>query len=586
MNSLRGFGCGVVFSSTRLSGIAALALICCVVLEATSLAFLTPLLAMARNGADLGSAPLAGWCGPLAAGLGFNGLLCAYVVVLGLLSALIQYSGVVHRRIAYAYVGGLRRRLLAGLLGARWSFVSGLKSAEMTYVLTTATGALLAGAQQFWQLLSDGLVILVYTTICAVWSPQITLLAALGLVLPLWLGALRKPASGEARRRHAEAALGYDATVADSLASVRWAKTHGTTARVFEEMERSLDAYAGADVALLRHNSANRVLQAAWGAVMMGLTLYLALARLHLPLSQIVVLLFVFFRLWPRVGSLTGTYHQIDHALPFLDHIRKLIQTIEVAAEPACTDGGRLSAGGAIQFREVSFRYGEAREGQRAVLHRLTACIEAGTITALAGPSGTGKSTFLDLVAGLLQAESGQMLVGGVPLGPDLLPAWRRSIACVGADCPLFHTSLRENLLLGSPAASDDELWAALELAAAGDFVRRLPDALDSPIGDRGARLSAGERQRICLARAILQRPELLILDEATNALDAETEAQVFAHLRGWKDRRTVLIVSHRDSVHRFADQVLELKGGVLASMKIHAGGRRAAVLAFPRHGA
>jgi ATP-binding cassette subfamily C protein len=533
-------------------------------IEIAALALLAPLLSLARGEGSAGHAPLARLFDPLVARLGFNGLLCGYVLLLGLLSAVAQYSGITHRRIAYAFAGLLRRRLLGGLLHARWSFVSGLKTAELSHALITAAVYLVIGAQQFWQLLSGGLVICVYAVVCAVWAPQITLLAGLGMTLPLLLGAVLRRTSGRMRSQYARASLNYDATVADSLASVRWAKTHGATAPVFEEMERTLAAYAGADIALLRHNSTNRLMQSLWGAAMMGLTLYFALVRLQLPMAQIVVLLFVFFRLWPRVGSLMATYHQIDHALPFLDETLRLTQAVEAAAEAGPGgEGERLPLRKGVELKALSFHY-ESAADPRPVLKGINAHIPAGAVTALIGPSGSGKSTVLDLVAGLLQPSSGEVAVDGCVLGPGWIGVWRKSIACVGADSPLFHTSLRQNLLMGAPAASDTELRAALELVAATDFVGRLPGGLDALIGDRGTGLSGGERQRVCLARAVLQRPSLLILDEATNALDEATEARVLRSLRGLSGGCTVLIVSHRPSVRRFADQVLELSGGTL----------------------
>ena len=198
-NRLLGFGRQIVSTAPRLAVAAVAGAVCCVALEITSLAFLAPLLALANSDGVVDRAPLGGLFNPIAARLGFDGLLCGYVLVLGLLSTVIQHSGVVYRRSAYAFVGQLRRRLLAGLLRARWTFVTGMKSAEVTHALTTATVYLLIGAQQSWQLLSGCLVIAVYAAVCLVWSPQITLLAGLGLVLPLLLGAARRNASVPSR---------------------------------------------------------------------------------------------------------------------------------------------------------------------------------------------------------------------------------------------------------------------------------------------------------------------------------------------------------------------------------------------------
>jgi ATP-binding cassette subfamily C protein len=194
--------------------------------------------------------------------------------------------------------------------------------------------------------------------------------------------------------------------------------------------------------------------------------------------------------------------------------------------------------------------------------------IEAGTLTALVGSSGAGKSTIADLVNGLLLPTRGRLVLDGRALNATDMRRWRRQVGYVGQETVLFHQSVRENLLWARPEASEEELRAALEVASAG-FVYELPAGLETVVGDRGILLSSGQRQRISLARALLRRPALLILDEATNALDVENEARVLDAIRkAIADSRgelTVLMIAHRASAIQRADCVFELDGGRVA---------------------
>src|SRR5208283_234533 len=142
--------------------------------------------------------------------------------------------------------------------------------------------------------------------------------------------------------------------------------------------------------------------------------------------------------------------------------------------------------------------------------------------TAILGPSGGGKSTFADLLIGLLTPDKGQILIDGKPLEGNMLHSWRRSVGYVPQESLLFHETLQDNMRWASPESSEEDIWEALELASAMDFVKAFPEGLETVVGDRGVRLSGGQRQRIALARALLRKPTLLLLDEATSNLDAE----------------------------------------------------------------
>jgi ATP-binding cassette subfamily C protein CydD len=212
----------------------------------------------------------------------------------------------------------------------------------------------------------------------------------------------------------------------------------------------------------------------------------------------------------------------------------------------------------AIVFEAVSFRYGGSRGGVRSIDLELP----AGSITALAGESGAGKTTLARLLVGLARPESGRILVNGQDLTLLAPDSWRSGLAWV-AQTPYFTAgTIRENLLMGRPDAGQGEIDTALDAAAARQFTDRLPQGLDTELGDRGAGLSGGELKRLSLARAYLCRATLVVLDEPTAGLDHENERLVSEAVARLAKGRTVLMISHREQTLSCVDRVAEMIDG------------------------
>ena len=219
---------------------------------------------------------------------------------------------------------------------------------------------------------------------------------------------------------------------------------------------------------------------------------------------------------------------------------------------------------GIVQFENVGLRYGTGAE----TLSDLSFTLAAGGFYFLTGPSGAGKTTFADLLSGLYPPDSGDIAVGGVALKGAALSAWRRQIAYVSQDPFLFHDTIRRNLVWAAAdpkvRLTEEDLWAALELAGADTLVRRMDQGLETVVGERGTLVSGGERQRLALARAILRRPRLLILDEATNAIDIAGERRLLKRLTGLQPRPIIVMIAHRIESLDQCDRVVVLKDGAL----------------------
>lgn len=256
------------------------------------------------------------------------------------------------------------------------------------------------------------------------------------------------------------------------------------------------------------------------------------------------------------------SYQSFVNLLPAFSTVMTMQARCEAAAEPKAERVENFKLRHGIQFEQVSFGYQD--NGRAPVIWNLDLTVKAGQTTAIVGPSGAGKSTIADLVTGLLVPDQGRVLVDGIPLGPERMRAWRDQIGYVSQDTFLFHETVRANLLWSRPGASDEEINRVLRLAAAEEFVSGLPGGLDTILGDRGVLVSGGERQRLALARALLRRPSLLILDEATSNVDSENEGRIQRAIQELHGQMTILVIAHRLSTIRDADVIHVLEQGRL----------------------
>jgi len=300
--------------------------------------------------------------------------------------------------------------------------------------------------------------------------------------------------------------------------------------------------------------------------------------------GTVVTLALLLTRLYAPLTSLSNVRVDVMSALVSFERVFEVLDLAPAIDERP--DAQPLPAGASkVEFRDVVFRYPSAAEVSLAsledvaaldrtvtdpVLRGVSFTVQPGQMVALVGPSGAGKSTTAMLVPRVYDVTGGAVLVGDVDVRDATLQSLRDAIGVVTQDAHLFHETIAENLRYAAPGASDEQLWAALDGAQVGGLVRQLPDGLDTVVGERGYRFSGGEKQRIAIARLLLKAPSIVILDEATAHLDSESEAAVQRALSVALTGRTALVIAHRLSTVRDADQILVVDGGRIVERGRH----------------
>ena len=462
----------------------------------------------------------------------------------------------------------LATRIYSAILYADWAWLTRRRSSTLTHYLTAELSRVGILTGNLIAILSNAMVALLMLAIALYLAPLLTLLLLAGFALLIpWqrrAGRALYLSGTEISNRSREV---FDSSV-ERLANLKVVK-----AFTAEQAELSLfQRRYGAVLHQLIQNqwrtaASARRFQLISLALLAALIVF-GLSTLHLAPASLLIFLFAFVRATPRLNIIQSKLGEILTDLPAYSDIQTFLAECarhSAAAgdllPPAAAQPPTPTLTQSLQLSGISFAY----QPGTPVLQEISLTLPAGEITAIAGLSGAGKSTLADLILGLLSPASGTILVDGTPITPANAAAWRAHIGYVSQDTHLFHATIRENLLWAKPSATPAELEEAL-LAANATFVSSLTHGIDTPVGDRGLMLSHGQRQRIALARALLLKPTLLILDEATNSLDLENEATILATVASCAPRITTLLISHRPSALRIAQHTYLLEQGHLTS--------------------
>jgi subfamily B ATP-binding cassette protein MsbA len=265
------------------------------------------------------------------------------------------------------------------------------------------------------------------------------------------------------------------------------------------------------------------------------------------------------------VALLVSIGTQLTEALAGLDRTSEILKRNKEGSEPERSQIIEPILGDVV-FEDVEFAY----VPDKPVLHRISFRSRPGTVTALVGSSGSGKSTIISLICGFHNAVEGRVLIDGVDLTKVQLSSYRQQLGVVLQDTFLFDGSIRENILFSRPQATEAQLLEACRIARVDEFAEGFPERYETIVGERGVKLSGGQRQRLSIARAILADPRILILDEATSSLDSESEALIQDGLNFLMQSRTTFVIAHRLSTIRRADQILVIERGRIVESGTH----------------
>lgn len=275
--------------------------------------------------------------------------------------------------------------------------------------------------------------------------------------------------------------------------------------------------------------------------------------------------MFLVFMVAP-VFQIVNVGTQVTEAFAGLDRTNELLAELEENQTPNRTIE-MAPIGGEVRFEDVEFSY----VPEKPVLHGVSFRAEPGTVTALVGSSGSGKSTIISLLCAFHTPSSGRVVVDGIDLATVDLHSYRSQLGVVLQESFLFDGTVRENVMFSRPDATEEELLSACRTARVDEFAERFPEGYDTVVGERGVKLSGGQRQRLSIARALLAQPRILILDEATSSLDSESEAMIQAGLAQLMQGRTTFVIAHRLSTIRRADQILVVEQGRIVERGTHA---------------
>ncbi|MGC1480355.1 MAG: ABC transporter ATP-binding protein [Chthoniobacterales bacterium] len=414
--------------------------------------------------------------------------------------------------------------------------------------------------------------IIVVTSFMLYYSPILTLAAAAPVPF-LIVGALAYTLTARPRyRKQRTAASAMNSVLHDNLAGIRQIKTFTSEPqehRRFNETSRSLaDATLTVMRAWAAYNPSMTFFTACGPVLVMGVGGAQVLAG-NLELATLVLFLVFTPFLYEPIGRLHALNQIFQSGRAASERVFEIIDS---PAEPdlAPTEAHPsppTEFRGDVRYENVGFGYGE----DAGTLHEINLHARPGDMIALVGPTGAGKTSLVSLLVRFYEIDSGRIVVDGVPIEKLPKRTLRQAVAMVTQESFLFNGTTAENLRIGKPDASEEEMWEALAAANAADFVRRMPDGLDHPVGERGIKLSVGEKQRISIARALLKNPPILVLDEATASVDTTTERLIQQALDRLMEHRTSFVIAHRLSTVRHADQILVLDRGRIVERGRHA---------------
>jgi len=487
-------------------------------------------------------------------------VLVTYLGVTYAQSWLQRYQAQINVEIQQTFSRFLTIRLFKAIAYAEWQVLMSKTKSEITHILVTELVQLIGATLGLLRLIATILITIIQVTLAFLVSPGLTGLVLVGGFI-LFVGLRTFTAESQKRGRAIlEINSRLFSEVTEHLEGIKEVKSYGIELPQVNKFEEILTELNGNVIASQVIQNRTNMLYTMGAATFLSIVLVGAVEIFKNNPQDFIIIALISSRLWPKFSSIQTGIQGMNLMLPAFETAKQLEKECLAAQEHLPEDDlQKIELKSGVEFKDVSFCYASAKDSY--AINKVNFLLAAGTTNAFVGVSGAGKSTLVDLLIGLLKPVEGSILVDNENLQDNLRP-WRSSIGYVPQDSFLLNASIRDNLLWACPNATEEDMWEALQMAAAEDFVRRMTNGLETIVGDRGVRLSGGERQRIVLARALLRKPSVLILDEATSSLDMENERHIQQAIDGLRGKLTIVIVAHRLSTIQNADQIFVFEQG------------------------
>jgi ATP-binding cassette subfamily C protein len=464
-----------------------------------------------------------------------------------------------NRQVGYtvAHVASkLRQELIEALLASRWQYYLRQPAGSLANSVATEAYRAAQGFEHAANVMALSIQVIVYSTVALLISWEVTLVSlVLGAAMLLVLQNLVR-AAGKAGDKQTYLLRHLMSYLSDVLASVKSLKAmarDNVADAILRDETKQLEKATRREV---MSREALLAMQEPMLATLIAGGLYLALVVWQLSLASVMVMVFLLTRVQSLLNKAQRRYQSLVVQERAYWALRQAIKDAQDAAERIVgTQQPTLQQG--ISLRHISFNY-----DKKSIFQDMSIEIPVNSFTSITGPSGAGKSTLLDLLCGLAEPQSGEILIDGISLHEIDLHHWRRMIGYVSQDTILLHDTILSNILIGAPDLTQADAEQALRQAGAWDFVCGLPAGLLTVVGERGGLLSGGQRQRIAIARALAHRPLFLLLDEPTSALDPDSEKIICETLQRLAQSLTIIAVSHQPAVINAADRIFTLSKG------------------------
>lgn len=471
-----------------------------------------------------------------------------------LVSLLLSYIQI---RITNEYERSVREKLFSITLSASWPHLLRQKIGNLETALMVdapaATGLL--GRIAYTITLATSMCM--YLVVAFSISPVVTIAT---FIISLVVFLALRPFLDRVHTLSRERVFMYGETmhhVSEHIAGIKSIKAYGAEGVAISKGLLLFQAIKERTVAMqMYHQIATQVVTPI-GIGYLALVFGLAYKTPFISFAALPAILYLIYRIFTYAQQMQSNLQALTEAVPHVERVTAIED--QAAMRQESTSGTRpFSFGGDLRFERVSFEY----ESSAPVLKDCTFTVRKGSMVGLIGPSGAGKTTCVDLILRLLEPVKGSILLDGVDAREVRLDEWRKRIAYVSQDLFLLNATVRDNIRFYDGSISEKDIVEAIRLAHAEEFVGRFPDGIDTVVGERGVMLSAGQRQRLVIARALARKPEILILDEATSALDAESEAQIKRAIEELKGRVTIIAIAHRLSTIMDSDELVVLDNG------------------------